>query len=298
LAEVIDDLNRPEDEGLPEILVSDRQQLAIFHFEENSEPWDFPRDAPPRYQPIGFFQGNIGATAEAPARAVTFNEQTKDVTVIDRNGFERSQLAVRSVYGLNPVTNSYWDNMEPLGGDGEQSRLLAAPKVSTIDFFPSPPIDLLGTVYPEKIVLGFYTSTCGQADLTICNNTAGDLDWQTENFLIGEALNEFRNGNAGYFGLPSFTDNQNISINLLRYYPQLETDPDLRVTGQGRDVVTGEEPRFNRVDVGVVVDGLVQTLRFEVALVEGEWKMVRRVELLEPVISSEVPADIDALQQP
>jgi hypothetical protein len=76
--------------NVPEVIVQDGNELTIFRFRENSAAWDFPRDTPPRYQAIGFFRGN----------AVSLDEETKQVTVIDRDGYERSQLALRSVYDL------------------------------------------------------------------------------------------------------------------------------------------------------------------------------------------------------
>jgi hypothetical protein len=291
LADVTEDRNGAQGENIPEILVSDRNQLSIFRFQQNSEPWDFPRDNPPRYYPIGFFRGNIGATAAGTDRAVTFDEMTKNVTVIDRQNFERSQLAIRSVYQLNPVTNSYWDNLEPLGSNRQQNPVLAGPIVSTIDFFSGPPDDIFNSTFPEKIVLGFYTSTCGQADLTLCHNLP--VEWQPADFLTGDALNEFNNGNSNYFGLDSPSGNQDISITSLRYYPQLEVDRDLLVTGPGRDVVTGEEPRSNIVQVNLKRgDNPGEDLGFEMALVNGHWKILRRVSILEP-LAQETPSGIN-----
>jgi hypothetical protein len=290
--EVTAGLNGPTGEDLPEILVSDRNQLTIFRFEQNSESWDFPRDDPPRYNPIGFFRGNIGVTAGGSDQAVTFDPETKQVTVIDRNGFERSQLAVRSIYGLNPVTNSYWDNLETLGSEQPANPVLAAPIVSTVDFFSGPPDDIWDTTYPEKIVLAFYTSTCGEVDNSLCMN---EVEWNPRDFLASDALQEYDNGNPGYFGLPSFSGLQNISVSNLRYYPRVETDPDLLVTGGGRDVVTGEEPRFNIVDIGLVFADRLEALRYEMGQVEGQWKIVRRVGTLDPLVL-EAPVEIDVSQ--
>lgn len=294
LVDVTEDRNGVQGENIPEILVSDRNQLSIFRFQQNSEPWDFPRDNPPRYYPIGFFRGNIGVTAATTDRAVTLDETTKDVTVIDRQDFERSQLAVRSIYQLNPVTNSYWDNLEPLGSNRQQNPVLAEPIVSTIDFFSGPPDDIFNSTFPEKIVLGFYTSTCGQADLTLCHNLP--LEWQPRDFLTGDALGEFNNGNSSYFGLDSASANQDVSITNLHYYPQLEVDRDLQVTGPGRDVVTGEEPRFNIVQVSLKrSDRPSEDLGFEMALINGQWKIQRRVSALEP-LAQESPSGLNTSQ--
>ena len=119
LAQVTENMNDLNGQDLEELLIwGDNKTLTIFRFNENSEAWDFPRDAPPRYAPIGFFRGSGG---------VSFNEDTKLVTVQDRDGFERSQLAVRSVYALNLATNTYLDTFD--------LTKLAAPVVSTIDFW-------------------------------------------------------------------------------------------------------------------------------------------------------------------
>ncbi|MCB0209250.1 MAG: hypothetical protein KDJ52_07965 [Anaerolineae bacterium] len=246
-----------EPQNVNELMVSDTNRISIFRFVQNSEPWDFPRDAPPRYQPIGSFFGDGG---------VEYDSTTKNVTVVDRNGYERSQLAVRSVYELNPVTNTYWDNFD--------AAALAAPVISTIDFYEEPPQDIYNTAYPEKIVLAFYASTCNFQDNTLCANDTG---WSTDGFLAGNALVEFQNGNAGYFGLPSFSVSD-LSVTTLRYFPSLETDPDLLVSGGGRDVVTGEEAQLNLVDITFSVNGRLETVRYEMQLVEGQWKMVRRLE--------------------
>ncbi len=258
-----------EEEDQDQVMVwgGGNTSLTIFKFEDNSEVWDFPRDAPPRYRPIGFFRGNGG---------VRLDNDTKDVTVIDRNGFERSQLAIRSIYTLNPATNTYLDSFD--------STKLAAPVVSTIDFYQRPPANILTTDFPEKIVLAFYASLCNSQNNTLCNRA--DLGWDPADFLTADALNEFRNGNAAYFGLDSLGVN-NISVTDLRYFPQLETDPDLLVTGGGRDVVTGEQGQFNLVDITFVTgNGPLETVRYEMRLIEGRWKMVRRVEIQEATLGA------------
>jgi len=256
---VTTDQNGPDGADLDEILLSDNNQLAIFRFKQNSEVWDFPRDAPPRYEPVGFFRAN---------GKVTIDNNTKRVTVIDRGQFERSQLAVRSIYALNPATNSYWDSFDP--------TVLAAPRISTIDFFDNPPAEILKTTFPEKIVLAFYASTCGSADETLCRNT--DTGWSPVDFLAQDALAEFSNRNAGYFGLAGFGNTGNLTVSNLRYYPSLESDEDLLVTGSGRDVVTGEQAQFNVVDITFATGSSpLDTARYEMGLIEGQWKILRRV---------------------
>ncbi|MDX1521787.1 MAG: hypothetical protein R3264_09185 [Anaerolineae bacterium] len=256
--------------ALAEVVVHGDKELNIFEFRQNSEEWDFPRDAPARYFPVGFFRGSGG---------VTLDRVTKEVTVVDRDGFERSQLAIRSIFAINPRNGTYLDDFDP--------TRLAAPVVSTVDFFGGPPTDILGTTFPEKIVLAFYASTCGVGDTqTLCR--LGDQGWSSQAFLAptsetvnGEALTEFNNGNPAYFGLPQLSGVPNLSVTHLLYYPQLETDPDLLVEGGGRDVVTGEQGQENVVEISfnVNVGGSVteQTLRYEMRLIDGQWKIVRRL---------------------
>ena len=268
------DLDQITDSPESEVMIQSATELNIFEFQQNSETWDFPRDAPARYQPIGFFRGNGG---------VSIDPSSKDVTVIDRNGFERSQLAIRSVYALNPARTSYVDNFVP--------TKLAAPVVSTIDFYQEPPDDILGTTFPEKIVLAFYIATCSGSDATLCQRASEG--WEARDFLAegSEAIREFDNGNASYFGLNDFAGTPNLSVSNLRYYPQLETDSDLLVEGRGRDVVTGEQAQFNVVDINFAVanNGSVveEVARFEMRLVNGQWKIIGRL-----------PLDIPELGQP
>ena len=56
LENVTSDENGPQGEDLAELLTKGINELGIFRFRQNSEFWDFPRDAPPRYQSIGFFR--------------------------------------------------------------------------------------------------------------------------------------------------------------------------------------------------------------------------------------------------
>jgi hypothetical protein len=272
---------------LKEILVKGSNELSIFRFRENSEAWDYPRDAPPRYQPIGFFRGSGG---------VSFDEETRYVTVVDRAGFERSQLVNRSIYKLNPATDTYWDQFYP---PEDLDRKLAAPAVSTIDFLEGAPDNILDTAFPEKIVLAFYVSTCGSKGEALCRNYK--TGWNRQSFLAPnkDASNEFQNDNPAYFGLASFNV-PDISVRHLRYYPQLETDADLSAadTDEGRDVYTGEQAQLGVVDITfAIIDNLTlvsreETARYEMSRVDGLWKIVKRLPLDKPALGAptEVPA--------
>ncbi|MEW5959395.1 MAG: hypothetical protein AB1801_16860 [Chloroflexota bacterium] len=290
--QVTSDQNGPDDSDLPEILIQSKNELSIFRYKNNSEPWDFPRDVPPRYEAIGFFRGSGG---------VEFDEDTRQVTVIDRDGFERSQLAVRAIYALNETNTfwdaeSYWDNLH---GDVQRDleAKLAAPVFATIDFFPEPPDDIERTAFPEKIVLAFYTSTCSAENTSLCRNAGAE--WRAADFLAphSEALAEYENGNSTYFGLPggSFTGTSQLAVGKLCYYPTLETDPDLADTGPGRDVVTGEQARYNLVDLEFMVNSLPPDVaRYEMALVDGQWKIVRRVQLNTSAVCADSPIRLSA----
>ena len=266
LVDVTLDQNGPDREDLLEIMVENSDTLALFRFRENSAPWDFPRDTPPRYESIGYFQGSGG---------VDFDSDTKQVTVIDRDEYDRSQLALRSIYALQG--DSYWAQVSDLGTD-PASVALAAPIVSTVDFFAGPPTDILDTEYPEKIVLAFYAATCGSVDDTLCIHT-DDHEWEVNTFLTGEALSEYQAGSPGYFGLPSFTGNRAISVSILRYYPQVELET-------SEPLVTGPQPQVNRVDLTFTEGGgPPQTTSYEMKLVEGQWKIARRLEVQNPLAS-------------
>lgn len=266
LVDVTFDQNGPDREDLLELMITNGATLSIFRFEENSAPWDFPRDTPPRYQSIGYFQGSGG---------VTFDADTKQVTVIDRDEYDRSQLALRSIYALQG--DSYWAQVSDLGTD-PASVALAAPIVSTVDFFEGPPTDILDTEYPEKIVLAFYAATCGGEDDSLCLH--GDAqEWEVSTFLTEEALGEYQAGRPDYFGLPAFAGNQDISVSILRYYPQVELET-------SEPLVTGPQPQANRVDITFTEGGgSPQTASYEMKLVAGQWKIARRLVIQNPLAS-------------
>ena len=242
-----------------EILVNGSKELSIFRFDEtnNTEPWQPPRDDPPRYKNIGFFRGTEG---------VRFNAGR--VTVRNRDEFERSQLVRRSIYEYQADTESYFDST---------LTSLAPPVMETIDFFADPPNDIFDTSFPEKTVLAFYASTCGDTDDSLCRNA--NADWDSRDFLAPDdnpsrdsALREFNNRNAGYFGLTSLDSSQNIVVKVLRYYPQVE-----RLTAQ--PLYTGAEPQGNCVEIqlGNPLVGQPDTLAFRMRFVDGEWKIERQI---------------------
>lgn len=301
--DVAADQNGRDGANVPEIIVQGGYELSIFRFKENSDPWSFPTDSPARYQPIGFFRGNGGVTINLNQGVAAYGQ----VTVIDRNGFERSQLAVRSVYGLvtGPDGNqTYLDPIPPLGGVG--GPRLAAPILSTVDFEPAPPDEIFNTPFPEKVVLGFYAATCGTADNSLCNSDtmATRLSWRPpnsplDNFLAGEARDAFNSGNSSYFNLPTFSGNSNILVSQLRYHPETETDPDLLATGGGRDVVTGEQGQIGCVSINFTVNGSAsQEAHYQLGLSAGQWKILRRVPNCRPPVSQFCKFTLEAQPSP
>jgi len=255
LADVTTDANGPNRQNIPEVLVQDGQQLSIFRYNGrfDTNVWDPPSDSPPRYVAIGAFKGTGGVD-------IDLESGNKAVTVIDRDKYNRSQLAERVIYALNPVTSTYWDDYD--------STRLAAPIMSTVDFFSGPPEDIAQTAYPEKVVLAFYASTCGTTDTTLCR-WAGQ--WKPEQFLVKDdtAWNEYQNpaGGPAYFGLNSFSASRNLQVKDIRYYPALESV-------NTRDLTTGPQPTTNVVDIKFTVDGGLDEARSCMMLFSnGQWKI-------------------------
>lgn len=252
-------------QGPREIMIrsGNQTELSMFRFRQNSEQWDFPRDAPPRYEAIGYFKGNGG---------VTYDSATKAVTVIDRGGFDRSQLVARSIYDLNPATATYWDQLYEWS---DFNRQLAAPIYTTIDFWNNPPDNVADTTYPEKVVLAFYASACGAEANERCPLVAAN--WQPSDFLAQDALTEYNSGNMAYFGLAGPAVSQ-LAVSDLGYDPGGETDTDLAASGQGRDTVVGEQPHRTVIAISFVADNApLQVARLQMENIDGQWKIVRRL---------------------
>jgi hypothetical protein len=254
LENIVTEPGESEETGKSELLIQDGQQLTIFKYngKYDTNIWDPPSDSPPRYTAIGAFKGTGGVS-------IDLETEDKLVTVIDSDKFSRSQLAERAIYRVNPATNTYWDDFD--------STQLAAPIMSTVDFFRSPPENILTTPYPEKIVLAFYASTCGEEDTTLCRWAA--TNWTPDQFLLRDdvAWNEYSNpaGGPAYFGLNSFTNSQNLQVQDIRYYPSLEA-------ASTRELTTGPQPTSNVVDITFTVGGgLPETRSCAMVLTEGQW---------------------------
>jgi hypothetical protein len=217
---------------IQELLVYGRRgsvtnQLTIFKFQENTQPWEMPRDDPPRYQVLGAFEGSGG---------VMFDSQTKEVTVYDRGPFERSQLAIKNVYALR-------------GSAGQETYMadvgaptLAAPIKSTIDFVFGAPSDILYSEFPEKIVLAFYES--------FDDERTEKINVDSREFLAKDrpADQNFDSTNVGYFfgqdsGLQvNAADVHDLTVTKLEYFPMVE-----EVTSISTQ--QGQLPQRGRVDI-------------------------------------------------
>jgi hypothetical protein len=227
--------------------------LTIFRHIPNSFDWEFPRDEPRRYQVIGSFRGDGG---------VSFDEETETVTVRNRAGYERSQLAVESVYVLDNTRETYMSVEDP--------QQLMAPASSQVVFTFGVPADVLSSPYPEKVVLGFYEMLAAKTPSI-----------PPRDFLTGQALIEFDKNNLAYFGFEDLTgrmtDVNQVKITQLSYAPDVEqVNPQVSVLG--------EDPRL--LTVKVAFEGQVgkadtytqAPIQWVTRVVNGLWKIDYRLE--------------------
>jgi hypothetical protein len=244
-----------ETKPVPEVFVTGaadniNTDLTIFRYVPNSLPWEFPRDEPRRYQVIGSFRGDGG---------VKYDATTKTVTVVNRAGYDRAQLAVQTKYSLDEARGTFMSAADP--------KQLGAPAASQVVFAFGMPSDILDTPYPEKLVLGFYQTLAQKQSSTI----------KPEEFLTGQALIEYSRGNLLYFGFPDVSgDVTQVKITQLSYAPQTEAF-DASVT------VLGQQPRLLTVSVsfesqvGASVAQTPQPIQWVTTLVNGKWKIDHRL---------------------
>jgi hypothetical protein len=244
-----------ETKPVPEVFITGNAggtntDLTIFRYVPNSLPWEVPRDEPRRYQVIGSFRGDGG---------VKYDATSKTVTVLNRGGYDRAQLAVQNVYSLDETRGTFMSAADP--------KELGAPASSQVVFAFGMPSDILDTPYPEKLVLGFYKALAQKQSSTI----------KPEEFLTGQALIEYSRGNLLYFGFPDVSgDVTQVKVTQLSYSPQTEAF-DASVT------VLGTQPRFLTVSIGFesqVGASVAQTPRpieWVTTLVNGKWKLDHRL---------------------
>ncbi len=264
--QVTSDKNGADGTDLPEIFIwgypdvqfglpigTKAVDLTIFHVEKqtNVNVWEAPTNNPPRYRSMGSFHGDGGTD---------FDATTKEVSVIEQSEYIRSQLARRSVYALSSVNNgTYMDSTDP--------TKLGRPIVSTLDFYPDPPDEILSTEFPEKIVLAFYASTCGSTSKDLCNRAS--LGWKAVDFLAKgqkdgptpKAMVAWNERQADYFGLPAFSGIKNLSVEKLRFYTEQP------------DETTIVEITFT------VNNSPTKTAKFKLQMINGHWKIVEKLDL-------------------
>ncbi len=225
------------------------QRLTIFKYQSNSEPWAAPTDVTPRYQLIGAFKGTGG---------VQYNPKTRQVTVFDRGPFERSQLAIKTVYRLHGEGNEQ-TYMTEIG-----ATALAAPVQSTIDFGTNPPLDIQNTAFPEKILLAFYEAL------------TNSRDWQPQDFVaVGSAAEmHLKEKDLKYFGFGEEGSPSALAVTDLKYYPYAEQSINNPTTGNapfvGQVAISASATQNGkRVSTGLITFQLVQ--------VEGQWKVNKKL---------------------
>lgn len=227
--------------------------LNIFRQIPNSFAWELPRDEPRRYQVIGSFRGDGG---------VTFDSNTKNVTVLNREDYDRSEIAVRSVYAMDENRGTYMSVADP--------RQLSAPISSEVVFAYGMPPDVLDTPYPEKLVLGFYETLPAKEPIVLARD-----------FLTGEALIQYDNNNLKYFGFGdvpgNWADVEEMTVTQLSYAPDTERiDPS--VTYMGTD------PRLQTAGVAFVAKvgrtntSTPQPIQWVITVVNGKWRIDHRLE--------------------
>ncbi len=226
--------------------------LNIFRQIPNSFEWELPRDEPRRYQVIGSFRGDGG---------VTFDLNTKNVTVLNREDYDRSEIAVNSVYALDENRGTYMSVADPLQ--------LSAPISSEVIFAYGMPPDVLDTPYPEKLVLGFY-EMLPEKEPTV----------PPRDFLTGEALIQYDNNNLKYFGFGdvsgNWTDVEEVTVTQLSYAPDTEQiDPSV--------TYLGTDPRLLAVSiafeakVGRTNTRTPEPVQWVTAVVNGKWRIDHRL---------------------
>lgn len=131
------------------------------------------------YQVIGTFRGNY---------YVARNGAT--VTVVDRAGFERSQIVARRVYTPDPATGSY---LVPAPQDPNKLVLREPDRVG-LGFGPGRPDDTREVYYPEKTVLAFFLDLGGNSKRALSSQCQGKdtRDYHPEQFGLTLPLKDLK----------------------------------------------------------------------------------------------------------
>jgi len=272
LQNVTQDNNGPsaENPDLPELVVRGSPGvLSIFRFnkanKETIPPNEQPQANPPRYESIGYFQGDRGANLgdASPDKPVTVQNQ-------DRGNYERSQLVVRRLYTLNPELDYSTYYASICNYQNPDTCTLRDPVMKTVDFYASPPQDILASAFPEKIVLAFYAATCGQEDDTLCRWT--ELNWDHSQFLYPNS--DASGGQPNYFGLNSLTNSRNLQVDRIDYFLPQGVE-------QAIDSPAESSTDIQEVQITFTVDDSPepQTVRFEMRRTpQAQWKIFKRIQ--------------------
>jgi len=229
-----------------------KTDLNIFRHIPNSFAWELPRDEPRRYKVIGAFRGDGG---------VTFDLDTKNVTVLNRKDYDRSEIAVNNTYALDETRGTYMSVADPLQ--------LSAPISSKVVFAHGMPPDVLDTPYPEKLVLGFY-EMLQEKEPTV----------HPRDFLTGEALIKYNDNNLKYFGFGdvsgTWTDVQEVTVTQLSYAPDTERiDPSVTYMGTDPNLQYAGVAFMARV--GRTNTSTPEPIQWVTTVVNGKWRIDHRL---------------------
>jgi hypothetical protein len=269
--EIVNTKNGPGNSNLPELvfwgypkepfgipLTANATDLTIFRYQpQESSRWDMPTDNPPRYIPVGRFHGDA---------IESLDTSTKEVTIYRRGDYERNLLAFRYVYRLNQEGTSYMKTDNPAA--------LLDPVIATIDFYPNPPDDVYNSSIPEHILLAFYASKCSSQKKDLC--THADMGWQAGNFLAPDSEAQQNQSDSRYFGLPN-SSIANISITSLSFS-----------SAMNQTSIVGQHGETSTVQITFVADDeQEQTITYELEFMNGQWKIVRKLEQQVSTLGSE-----------
>lgn len=222
----------PEPGGVPrkELVFCTKTKTDLAFFRLTRDPGPPPTDNPPLYRCIGFFRSPDG---------VHFDENTLEVSVTSRTGYERSDLVRKHFY--RPEADGYF-----ITG----TNTLVSPFAAIIDFPAGIPTDILDTPYAEKIVLAFY-------------RTFGKTDPQPKHvdYLSTQAAAEFQEGKLKYGSPFPLNEIKWAVVKELSYYPTQDDTQSTIVTVKVQFRSTSDE-----------LSSLTE-VRWTMIRVAGRWKM-------------------------